>query len=63
MDKLKLDYAIAVALLCKCSAHIDDNSDSKKYLLDSVEKVAESWCELSGWGCKRTPDRIEVFPP
>ena len=63
MDKLKLDYAIAVGLLCKCSANIDVNSDSKEYLLDSIEKVASSWCELTGWNCKRTLDRIEVFPP
>ncbi len=61
--ELKRDYAIAVALLCKCSANIDKNSDSKEYLLDSIEKMAGHWCELSGWSCKRMLDQIEVFPP
>ena len=59
---LKLKYAAAIALLCKCSGNIDGDSDSKEYILHNIEIAVGDWCDFTGWRYERILDQIEIVP-
>jgi hypothetical protein len=61
-DKLQMQYAGAIGLLCDLSTQLRENGECSDNL-DSIEQAVGDFCDLTGWKYKRILQRIEVFPP
>jgi hypothetical protein len=57
-DRIRMQYAGAIGLLCELSTRITDPDDQ-----DMLDAAVQDWCEISGWTWQRILDRVELLPP
>ena len=61
-QRMRMQYAGAVGLLCECSTMLRSGAEADE-MRDAIERAVNDWAALTGWTVQRTLHRIEVFPP
>jgi len=56
-NKIRMQYAGAIGLLCECSTEV--SKETRELINDAVD----DWCKITGWRKKIIFNRIEVLLP
>lgn len=61
-DKIRMQYAGTIRLLCDCSLLLG-NSEEDDEQRELIMDAAADWCNITGWTVRRVLQRIELYPP
>lgn len=62
-DKIRMQYAGAIQLLCECHLQLPGDTLEAEDLRDSIQHAVDDFCRVTGWTSKTILRRIDLYPP